>query len=542
MLIWVQLSNCPFILPIVSIETIGGMPFIVTPAIRPSDSGVVTLRDKIDFERNELNIEAVFCISFAIAFGLQQAAKTVPGLIHGDIKPQNILMTGDFPLIADFGLSRTTGVVNRGKTTLAYLAPECWHGGALTTQSDVYAFGCVLAELLTGNHPFGDNINDPVRLEQLHRTRTIEFSKRGERDFLQRGLESVVLCCTSKLASDRPPSMSEVMRSLAKLGDQFCRPVVARVLYAAAHLTQLEEQNSFILEERVMSLLERAKPAEALIAINGTSHPLSSAMMRLKGTALSLTGCDDQAIIMFERALKAETEPDSIILCKNELGLSLNRLGRYDEARALFGELMGSAPKSREPMVMGNYARVLIDGGDPTGAVEITTKTLRAHNREPKLWALLGEAQQVLGDLEEALTSYGRAAALAPDEGLYKVRRAKILLEDIGAIEEALATLDQVYAQGHHSSEWLELTLISNILLGRGGEVEVLRSQLVQQLDPDTASAMQKRVVERAIALMRKFVAAPSGGKARLPPAPPLSKMCREVVFLRVFGKRSKSD
>ena len=86
------------------------------------------------------------------------------GLVHRDVKPANVLIEGEGEAervyLTDFGLARqveaTSGVTATGAFvgTLDYVAPEQIRGDQVDARADVYALGCVLFELLTGNPPF----------------------------------------------------------------------------------------------------------------------------------------------------------------------------------------------------------------------------------------------------------------------------------------------------------------------------------------------------------------------------------------------------
>ena len=85
------------------------------------------------------------------------------GVIHLDLKPDNIFLTDGGPRIMDFGLAARSlavhgrevlDVVGRGVGTATYMAPEQIHGAPLDARADLYALGCMLYEVITGRPPF----------------------------------------------------------------------------------------------------------------------------------------------------------------------------------------------------------------------------------------------------------------------------------------------------------------------------------------------------------------------------------------------------
>jgi len=108
------------------------------------------------------------------------AAAHVEGIVHRDIKPDNLLLTSDgFVKVADFGIVRfvddaTTTLTSAGHIvgTSQFLSPERVLGQPAKPASDVYALGCVLYQLLTGRPPFvSENPASPV----AHRSSAIRL-------------------------------------------------------------------------------------------------------------------------------------------------------------------------------------------------------------------------------------------------------------------------------------------------------------------------------------------------------------------------------
>lgn len=116
-----------------------------------------SLRDLID-EQSRLPIEAVLNVALDLADALTRAHRL--GIVHRDIKPDNVLLAEDgTPRLTDFGVAHMadrTRLTQTGSVigTYAYLSPEACNGLELDERADIWSFGVMLFELLTGRVPF----------------------------------------------------------------------------------------------------------------------------------------------------------------------------------------------------------------------------------------------------------------------------------------------------------------------------------------------------------------------------------------------------
>ena len=128
-----------------------------------------TLKDIIR-QKGRLNYQTAIQITVRILSALQHAHDN--GIIHRDIKPQNVLIHSDGHVkVADFGIARMTGgaTIGKGDTVVGsvhYSSPEQASGGVVEATSDIYSTGVVMYEMLTGRVPFvGDT---PVAVAMQH--------------------------------------------------------------------------------------------------------------------------------------------------------------------------------------------------------------------------------------------------------------------------------------------------------------------------------------------------------------------------------------
>lgn len=147
--LWANLSGHPNILPIIEADIYDGKIAIVSEYVANG-----SLEEWLDRRANPLTIEEAIYITCGILEGLEYMHSK--HIVHRDLKPANILMQGKIPRLADFGLARvlkSTANMSLIAGTPAYMSPESFDGER-SEQTDVWAVGVILYQLLSGKIPF----------------------------------------------------------------------------------------------------------------------------------------------------------------------------------------------------------------------------------------------------------------------------------------------------------------------------------------------------------------------------------------------------
>ena len=189
--------------------------FYITMEFLPSGN----LSDLIRGEKSTgLDLRARLSILKEIAEGIAYAHEM--GIIHRDLKPENILLSKEGHIkISDFGLARSLfedkGLTRTGETvgTPCYMAPEQFRGEKIDGRADIYAFGILAFEMLSGERPFySANYRALADLHMLY-----PLPKLQSKNFrIHSSLERIVRRCTEKKASDRYQNAHQVVLDLSQ--------------------------------------------------------------------------------------------------------------------------------------------------------------------------------------------------------------------------------------------------------------------------------------------------------------------------------------
>lgn len=165
------------------------------------------------------------------------------GVVHRDLKPANVMIErardgAEYAKVVDFGIARlasqadqeaaTTETAGKIIGTPAYMSPEQCRGGTVDGRTDLYALGCILYELLTGERPFKSGTSQGMIV--AHVVETPVPPSRAFPDLeVPPDLERIVMALLEKDARKRPQTAAEVKAWLEALSSRDAAPAVARV-------------------------------------------------------------------------------------------------------------------------------------------------------------------------------------------------------------------------------------------------------------------------------------------------------------------------
>jgi serine/threonine-protein kinase len=208
----------PHIVPVLAAgQTLSGLPYFTMPFVRGE-----SLRTRILKGPVPLPLEDSLSILRDVALALAHAHRQ--GIVHRDIKPENILLSEGTAVVTDFGIAKavqaaikqgTENITQPGDNvgTPMYMSPEQAAADPSTDQrADIYAWGVVAYELISGKHPFATKTSPQALLTaQMSDTPPPITSTNSK---VPRSIADLVMRCLSKTAAMRPSNGAELLAAL----------------------------------------------------------------------------------------------------------------------------------------------------------------------------------------------------------------------------------------------------------------------------------------------------------------------------------------
>jgi tetratricopeptide (TPR) repeat protein len=438
-LAWTRLDLHPNVVQARMVEIIDGRPFVFLEYVSGGD-----LSHWIGTPRLTEDLRQVMRFSTQFCDGMIHASSR--GIrVHRDVKPRNCMVTGDRTLkVTDFGLAKSAGanrmeehlrqeygfepasITMSGVGTCTHMAPEQFHDAqSVDVRADVYSFGVMLYQMLTGKLPFqGETWEE---LEILHRER-----RPPRLDHPNQMLGELVATCLAKRPDERPADFEQVRERLGAI----YRQEFGELAPSAIRGVQL---SSWDWNNKGSSLDQLGLHQEALACFDQALvlNPASAEPWFNKGVALHALQKKQEALECYERALAVN--PRSEQAWSNK-GVVLKALGRTGQALDCYQRALELNP--RYPEAWTNKGVALRAAGKNDEALGCYQRALQLNPSDAKVWVNQGNALYALGRMEQALSSYERATMLNAQLEHAWLQKGLALMA-LGRAEQAVQSFDR---------------------------------------------------------------------------------------------------
>ena len=172
----------------------------------------ITLKEYIS-KKGKLSVKEATSIAIQVSMGLEAAHSH--GIVHRDVKPQNIIISMDGKVkVTDFGIARAASsntISSNVMGSVHYSSPEQVRGGYSDEKSDIYSLGITMYEMVTGKVPFDGDTTVAIAIKHLQEEIVPPSVYTPE---LPHSLEQIILKCTQKSVDRRYQNMEDVTADL----------------------------------------------------------------------------------------------------------------------------------------------------------------------------------------------------------------------------------------------------------------------------------------------------------------------------------------
>jgi serine/threonine-protein kinase len=495
-------------------------------------------------ENGQPPLDEVMRIARGICAGI--AAAHVAGVLHRDLKPDNVLVAKDGRIaITDFGIALThaegTHPVERLVGTPAYMAPEQVEGtGEIGPPADVYAFGAMLFEMVTGRRPFPGNDIMAVALARLEQPPPDPRSVRTTPD----SLAELVLRCLARQPAARFRDGRAVEQAL---GGIVIEPSASRAspvpsvpaktslaiavfpLHGDGELADLAEGlTEEVVDALSMTRALRVRPL-ALVRAELAPHRDPREIGRALGVDVVVMGSVNRSSDLLRIAARAisvgdgfqlwanrfESAPDRLLTASDDIARSvaaaltveieLPQRERSDpratelylqaKSKMRVGWISGDIPDALtdleaalalspdDPNILAAYALALaraafVGRSDSLGrARQVAERAVSLGPSSGETWLALGIAALYANDVGEGTRAMVRATKLAPGLAMAQAAIGSIVLE-AGLLEGAILHLEGAFAIDPSGSQGPDLAR-AYVYAGRPAEAEAVLAKCV---------------------------------------------------------------
>jgi serine/threonine protein kinase len=338
--------------------------------------------------------------------------------IHRDLKPQNIIISFErIVKVTDFGLVKAffeltddipTASLNNAQGrprlsksgnicgTPAYMSPEQCRGDKdIDVRSDIYSFGCVLHEMITGKYVFPASNWDEF---MLHHLNTTPGPTGAHPD-----VDAIMLKCLKKDHQERYADFSELEAALKAIYHSMGGEIIKE--------PDDDPANIYELNNKGYSFLKLGMNKEAVRCFKQVAAALPDDARVHNNLALALSNQRllDEAVTEFNKAIKLDPEDASSY---NNLGLTYEAEGEYDKALEKYREALKAVPYYAE--THRNIGNIFFKQGKMTEAQSQYLEALKINPLDWEIRLQVGNIYYQQGKLDKALKKYREALKINP--------------------------------------------------------------------------------------------------------------------------------
>ena len=401
-IIWMEFGRHPNIVNVRAVDHFNGSLFVALEFIPPNEFGACTLDKQIRNGKPSLRNALKWALDICQGMTF---AKSKGMIAHRDLKPSNLMIDASSTIkVTDFGLasflvdSTAQHVDTAPSGTPPYMPPEQFVAEAkVDERSDIYSFGIVLYEILSGGQfPFKMEKTDPRNyfsyFYQLHSTFVLPR--------FESPLYPIIAKCLAKSPQNRYASFAQASADMQPLyrfsaGEDY-RPMTPEDMKANEDINY--SASYFMLGD----------PTRALKHID-----------------------------------RAVAKAPWLSIARNNKAAILAQLGQIENAAAIWKELVHSFPKQGRPYY--NLGLVAMQRGDLRNAMQLYQRAVELEPDYVPATVNLAICFQQAGDIEAALRLYDDAARLNPSDAQIRYNKGFLLFQ-IDKLEEARAIFEEVIA------------------------------------------------------------------------------------------------
>ncbi len=444
----------PNIITIHEINAADGLDFIVMEYVRGEPLSHVLARGPLSVQR-----ALEYSIQIADALGTAHAS----GIVHRDLKPGNIMVSpSGLVKVLDFGIAKRMAAAGAGQDattaaltvagmttgTPAYMSPEQALGDPVDGRSDLFSFGIVLYEMLTGARPFHSDTN-------LGMVRQIVYERHASLPgAVPSDLAAIVDRCLQKNPADRYPAGTHVRDALRRVALRFGPETVP----STDEKTQAADSSAVRPSRRWRASrpVVFAVAAVLLVALIGWASPALLRTVRTPFTAVDAGDTDASPQELVDRA----SEELRLSYVEGNVDRAVDRLTRAIRLKAPY-------PVAEARLSLGYWRKNSLSA-DPEWQKRARAHAERAvaDNEQLALAHIaLGAAAALTGDADAAAAAYARAEALEPANWELLWRQG-----DLANTRKDLPAAEKYYRQAAESGakEWEAHARLGNFLYQRG--------------------------------------------------------------------------